>query len=39
MHDAQTVNNVTMYVVTVLPDHGVPGMQSGLPTNVNFEVH
>lgn len=36
--DAQTVNNVTTYVVEVLPLETPPVMRSGMTVNVNFEI-
>jgi macrolide-specific efflux system membrane fusion protein len=36
--DAQTVNNVTTYVVEVLPAETPEIMRSGMTVNVNFEV-
>jgi len=36
--DAQTVNNVTTYVVEVLPQETPDFMRSGMTVNVNFEV-
>jgi macrolide-specific efflux system membrane fusion protein len=36
--DAQTVNNVTTYVVEVLPSETPEIMRSGMTVNVNFEV-
>ena len=36
--DARTINNVTTYIVDVLPDVVPEFMRSGMTTNVNFEV-
>jgi macrolide-specific efflux system membrane fusion protein len=36
--DSTTVNNVTTYVVDVLPDHIPPAMRSGMTANVVFDV-
>ena len=36
--DAKTINNVTTYIVDVLPDVVPEFMRSGMTTNVNFEV-
>ena len=37
-YEATTVNNVTTYVVDVLPDHPSAFMRSGMTANVNFAV-
>lgn len=36
--DAKTVNNVTTYIVDVLPDETPPFMRSGMTANVTFDV-
>ncbi|RYZ97540.1 MAG: efflux RND transporter periplasmic adaptor subunit, partial [Proteobacteria bacterium] len=38
-YDATTVNNVTTYVVDVLPDSTPPHMRSGMTANVTFVVN
>jgi membrane fusion protein, macrolide-specific efflux system len=38
-YDATTVNNVTTYVVDVLPDRTPPHMRSGMTANVTFVVN
>jgi macrolide-specific efflux system membrane fusion protein len=38
-YDATTVNNVTTYVVDVLPDTTPPHMRSGMTANVTFVVN
>jgi macrolide-specific efflux system membrane fusion protein len=37
--DATTVNNVTTYIVDVLPDSAPNFMRSGMTANVTFDVH
>ena len=37
-YDATTVNNVTTYIVDVLPDQTPPFMRSGMTANVRFAV-
>jgi macrolide-specific efflux system membrane fusion protein len=37
-YDAKTVNNVTTYIVYVLPDDTPPYMRSGMTANVSFTV-
>jgi membrane fusion protein, macrolide-specific efflux system len=37
-YDATTVNNVTTYIVDVLPDETPPNMRSGMTANVTFSV-
>ncbi|MFH1262755.1 MAG: efflux RND transporter periplasmic adaptor subunit [Pseudomonadota bacterium] len=35
-YDAKTINNVTTYIVDVLPDQTPPAMRSGMTANVTF---
>ncbi|MEK6749764.1 MAG: HlyD family efflux transporter periplasmic adaptor subunit [Pseudomonadota bacterium] len=37
-YDAKTVNNVTTYIVDVLPDRTPPTMRSGMTANVTFSI-